>query len=108
MRPWCRTIAPISCVSNGRWPIVRTDASRTSAYASGSRLSRLSPPTARSFNLSVYARISASVSFCIFGSSALMTSTVLRRRLISASFEPDSIFLINSNMCASVCPRVSN
>ena len=48
MLPPCSTMPPTSCTSKWRWPRVRLAASRTTAKASGSRSSRVSPAASRS------------------------------------------------------------
>src|SRR6478735_7334565 len=74
---------PISCTSKWRILSVRLDASRTTAKASFSSWSSVSPPAKRFLNSPVLARSSSSVSFANEGSSALICATAWEYCLIS-------------------------
>ena len=87
-------------------PITRLAASRQTANASGSNLSRLSPLLYRCLNSSVFADKSASPRADIVGSSALILSTILRMRLSSRSFlvpKIPPIRLANMNRLSKSC-----
>ena len=78
MRPSCRHMPPMSWTSKWRMPSTRREPSRTTAKASGSRSSSVSPAASRCLNCAVMPTSLSSVSPCIFGSSALMRSTTDR------------------------------
>ncbi len=75
--PSCSTMPPMSCTSKWRISRVRFDASRTTANASGSRSSSVSPLANRSRNSGVLAASASFESAAISPSSALMRVTVL-------------------------------
>ena len=70
----------MSCTSKWRWPSVRLAASRTTAKASGSRSSRVSPLARRSRNSAVLARS------CLVGElgELRLERIDLRHRLVEA------------------------
>src|SRR6266850_3640810 len=90
MWPLCSAIAPISCTSKWRWPIVRRAASRTVANASGRMSSRVSPFARRARNSLVRAHRASSDNALVAGSSALIFSTTFLSRRSSASLESKS------------------
>src|ERR671915_322218 len=89
--PSCSAIPPRTCTSKGRMPRVRMDVSRTAANASGRMSARVSPWPSLSRNSSVFARMAASESPFISGSSAETASTRCWRAL---TFRPSPILSI--------------
>src|SRR5690606_23785426 len=89
---------PMSCTSKWRMFSVRLAASRTTANASGSRSSSVSPFSRRSRNSSVLARSCASDNATICGSSALICSTTREYRFSSRSLGSPNIFLTSPSM----------
>jgi uncharacterized coiled-coil protein SlyX len=82
----CSTIPPNNWTSKWRRPIVRTEASRTNAKASGKIESRSAPFDRRSFNSTVLALSPSSGNALISGSRALITPTIAFPR--ANSFSP--------------------
>src|ERR687889_2665631 len=95
--PSCNTMPPMICSSKGRIPSVRRETSRTTAKASGSRSSRVSPFASLSRNSSVFSRNCASESFSMSGSSAETVSTRFWRAL---TLRPSPILKIFVNKLA--------
>src|SRR5713226_4793132 len=99
MAPLCRIVAPITWTSKWRCPIARFAASRTAAYASGSRASSSSPLSSRWRNSAVLAANSSSDRASISGSKSLTRrarSTILRKRLPSPAWRMKSNALIGT------------
>ena len=95
--PSLRTIAPMSCTSKWRMPSTRTEASRTTAKASGRSSSVVAPLAMRSRNSCVLAFNSSSESACMAGSSLLMASHLRRYCLIRRSLRLPKIFVRSSS-----------
>src|SRR5918993_558116 len=74
--PSCNTMPPMTCTSKGRMPNTRREVSRTTANASCSTSSSVSPASILSRNSSVFALSSSSESFSISGSRAETASTL--------------------------------
>src|ERR671920_1662417 len=79
--PSCNTMPPMICSSKGRIPSVRLETSRTTAKASGSKSSIVSPFASLSRNSPVFSRSCASESCSISGSSAETVPTRFWRTL---------------------------
>ena len=73
--PWWRTTPPISWTSKWRIPVVRREASRTTANASGRMSSRVAPWPSFSLNSAVLARRASSERAGIRGSKSLTRPT---------------------------------
>src|ERR671910_2964211 len=95
--PSCKTMPPMTCSSKGRIPSVRLETSRTTAKASESTSSSVSPPASLSRNSSVFSRSSESESLAISGSNAETVSTRFSRTL---TLRPSPILKIFVNKFA--------
>src|SRR5918998_679103 len=74
--PSCNTMPPMTCTSKGRMPNTRREVSRTTANASCSISSSVSPLSSLSRNSSVFALNSSSESFSTSGSKTETASTL--------------------------------